>query len=52
MYLLPSNILANSQQLRLPVTQKLCNTRFSYLSSGPHITRFSAAVAKKQKNFQ
>ena len=28
------------------------NTRIYNLSSGPHITRFSAVVAKKRKNFE
>ena len=28
------------------------NTRIYNLSSGPHITRFSVAVAKKRKNFE
>ena len=46
-----------SKNLVLGVTKLLAwkggiNTQTYNLSSGPHITRFSAVVAKKQKNFE
>ena len=32
--------------------KKFFNTRIYNLSSAPHITRFSAVVVKKRKNFE
>ena len=43
---LKNSILHNASAIS-PVKTRIYN-----LSSGPHITRFSAVVAKKRKNFE